>query len=375
MTDKGRILPFPDTAAIEAEAASWVARFDAGDVSAKDQASFQEWLNRSALHREAIAQFGGLWSEFDALKQLLNKEEAGRETGLRDNRPASLKRASPWLAACAAVVIAVAGATVFVRPAEQARSHPPAKTVALARPKPLDVAKAENPPAALSYETAVGDQKKITLADGSSVILNTNSRLDVDFSGDRRDVHLVRGEAYFDVVHDKTRPFTVYANNYVVRDIGTAFDVHLSKTGVVEVGVTKGSVEVKAANDGLVSDAEKSLRVLAAGHRIVLGQKVERPEVVSNADMGRQLAWRQGELIYTGQPLGEVLADVSRYSNIKVELADPALEDLPVGGAFRTDQIEAIFAALENNFGVHAQWLDPQHVRFTSGREKQTSKD
>ena len=55
MTDKGRILAFPDAAAIEADAAAWVARFDAGDVSAKDQAAFQEWLNRSALHRDAVA--------------------------------------------------------------------------------------------------------------------------------------------------------------------------------------------------------------------------------------------------------------------------------------------------------------------------------
>ena len=207
------------------------------------------------------------------------------------------------------------------------------------------------------------------------MLLNTNSRLDVDFSDNRRDVHLVRGEAYFEVVHDKTRPFTVYANNFVVRDIGTAFDVHLSKTGLVEVGVTKGSVEVTPANGGHISGTVKSLDVLIAGQNIVLGQKVERAEVVSSADMGRKLAWRQGELIYTGQPLGEVLADISRYSDIKIELADPALENLPVGGAFRTDQIEAIFTALENNFGVHAEWIDPQHVRFTSGREKSTSRD
>jgi transmembrane sensor len=163
----------------------------------------------------------------------------------------------------------------------------------------------------------------------------------------------------------------------VVRDIGTAFDVHLSKTGMVEVGVTKGSVEVTAAAGGQVSGAAKSLGVVVAGHDIVLGQpdialsqKVERAEAVSNADLGRKLAWRQGQLNYTGQPLGEVLADVSRYSNIKIELADPALENLPVGGTFRIDQIEAIFAALENNFGVHAEWIDPQHVRFTAGREK-----
>ena len=365
MTDKGRILAFPDTAATEAEAAAWVARFDAGDVSARDQAAFQEWLNRSALHREAIAAYGNLWSEFDALRLLTDTDEAGRDAGARNDHPAMLERVTPWLAACAAAVIAVAGGAVFFHSKPQVsatlENHPPARLF--------------QSPVRLSYETAVGGQRKITLADGSSVILNTNSRLDVDFSGKRRDLHLTRGEAYFDVVHDKTRPFTVYANDYVVRDIGTAFDVHLSKTGVVEVGVTKGSVEVAPANGAHVSGTKKNLGVVVAGQDIVLGEKVERAEVMSSADMGRKLAWRQGQLIYAGQPLGQVLADISRYSSIKIELADPALENLPVGGAFRTDQIEAIFAALENNFGIHAEWIDPQHVRFTSGREKSPSRD
>ena len=357
MTDKGRILAFPDTVAIDAEAAAWVARFDAGDVSAKDQAAFQEWLNRSTLHRETIAEYGNLWSEFDALKPLAGGE-AGRQAGVQDNHPGMLKRASPWLAACAAAAIAVVAGTAAFHPQLQkfakAESHPPAR---------------------LFYETAVGAQKRIALADGSTVILNTNSRLNVDFSGNRRDVHLVRGEAFFDVVHDKARPFTVYAKNYVVRDIGTAFDVHLSRTGVVEVGVTKGSVEVTPTDAGHAAGAEKSLGVLTAGQNIVLGRKVERTETVSSADMGRKLAWRQGQLIYTGQPLREVLADISRYSDIKIDLADPALENLPVGGAFRTDQIGAIFAALEDNFGLQAEWVDRQHVRFTSGGEKADAKN
>jgi transmembrane sensor len=365
MTDKGKILTFPDTAGIEAEAAAWVARFDAGDVSAKDQAAFQEWLNRSVLHREAIADYGKLWSEFDALRLLASPNEAGQEVSLSDKQPGMLERARPWLAACAAAAIMAAGGAVFLHP------------------KPQQIAKAENHPSAshlhsltrVSYETPVGGQRRVTLADGSSVILNTNSLLDVDFSGKCRDVHLRRGEAYFDVVHDKARPFTVYADNYVVRDIGTAFDVHLSKAGLVEVGVTKGSVEVTPANGRHVSESPKSLGVIVAGQHIVLGERVARAEVVSSADMGRKLAWRQGELIYNGQPLAEVLADVSRYSDIKIELADPALENLPVGGAFRTDQIEAIFAALESNFGIRAEWIDPQHVRFTSGGEKAPSKD
>jgi transmembrane sensor len=357
MTDKGRILVFPDAAAIEAEAAAWVARFDAGAVSARDQAVFQEWLNRSALHRETIAEYGNLWSEFDALKPLAGGDAAGPTAGVQDGRAGRLKRAGHYLVACAAVMLVVAGGT--------ATFYPQIRKLA---------ASASSPPIGSSYETAVGGNKRIALADGSTVILNTNSKLDIDFSGNRRDVHLVRGEAFFEVVHDKARPFTVYANNYMVRDIGTAFDVHLSRTGIVEVGVTKGSVEVAPADTRVIGTA-KSPRVLVAGQNVILDQKVEPAKVVSSDDMSRKLAWRQGQLIYTGQPLKEVLADISRYSDIRIELANPDLENLPVGGAFRTDQIEAIFAALERNFGVQAEWTDTQHVRLTASPEKTSTKD
>jgi transmembrane sensor len=359
MTDKGRILAFPDTAAIEAEAAAWVARFDAGDVSAKDQAAFQEWLNRSSLHRETIVQYGNLWSEFDALGPLAGRDRSGWQVGAQMIYSGALRTMRPWLAAAAIAMIAVvAGTAAFY-------SQP--RRLAQAGNAPLD---------RIAYETAIGGQKRVTLADGSTVILNTNSRLEVNFSGGRRDIHLLRGEAYFDVVHDKARPFTVYANNYVVRDIGTAFDVHLSKAGMVEVGVTKGSVEVRPAETGRAAGAGKAANLLTAGQNIVLGPAaVEHTQTVSSADMGRKLAWRQGRLIYSGQPLGAVLADISRYSDLKIEVGDPALENLPVGGAFRTDQIEAIFAALEDNFGVRAEWIDPQHVRFVSGPEKPATKD
>jgi transmembrane sensor len=225
-----------------------------------------------------------------------------------------------------------------------------------------------------SYATAIGAQKRFTLADGSVVALNTNSQIDVEILGNRRDIHLVHGEAYFEVVHDKTRPFTVYANQYVVRDIGTAFAVHLLDKGLVNVRVTKGSVEIAAPGpDGRGSDDVKSLGVVVAGRDVVFGQKIERAEVVSDADLGRKLAWRQGQLIYSGQPLAEVLADISRYSDIEIELADPALGNLPVGGAFSVNQTDAIFAALENNFGVHVEWIDARHVRLTSAGDKDSS--
>jgi len=362
MSNNGKILAFPDMAALDAEAAAWVARFDAGDVSAKDQAEFQAWLSRSALHREAIAEYGNFWSEFDTLGQLTKPVAAEGQTGTQAARQSS--GTQYWLAACAASILVMLAAGLSLP--QQIPNRP---RVAAARQQVPD-----RPPSRQSYATAIGGQKKFALADGSIVTLNTNSQIDVELLGDRRDVHLVRGEAYFDVVHDDKRPFIVHANQYVVRDIGTAFAVHLTDKGLVDVRVTKGRVEIAArANEGQDSSRAKSLGILSAGQDVLFGQKIERAEVVSEAELSRKLAWRQGQLIYSGQPLAEVLDDISRYSDIQIELADPALRDLPVGGAFSVNQTDAIFAALENNFGVHAEWLDARHVRLTSTGDKDAS--
>lgn len=361
MSNNGKILAFPDMAALDAEAAAWVARFDAGDVSARDQAAFQAWLNSSPFHRQAIAEYGSFWSEFDQLGQLTGGVEVGLEADTQTKRPVQVSGAKYWLAACAASVLVMIAVGGVIRQEGPARPS-------------IQLAAAPRLPVRQSYATAIGGQRKFTLADGSVVALNTNSQIDVEILGDRRDIHLVRGEAYFDVVHDKARPFTVYANRYVVRDIGTAFAVHLLEKGLVNVRVTKGSVEIAASKPGnKVADAVESLGVVVAGHDVVFGQKIEHAEVVSDAELGRKLAWRQGQLIYSGQPLAEVLDDISRYSDIQIELADPALRDLPVGGAFSVNQTDAIFAALQNNFGVHAEWIDAHHVRLTAAADKDTS--
>src|SRR3954471_2187424 len=113
MSKNGKILAFPDMAALDAEAAAWVARFDAGDVSAQDQAEFQAWLNRSALNREAIAEYGNFWSEFDKLGQLTAPMRAEREPGPQAGRPLLAAGAKYWLAAVAASVLVMVAAGGF----------------------------------------------------------------------------------------------------------------------------------------------------------------------------------------------------------------------------------------------------------------------
>lgn len=352
MTDKGKIVAFPDTATIEAEAAAWVARFDAENVSAQEYANFLGWLDRSALHRAAIAEYGNFWAEFDKLRGLGDSLDAEREFGGQRKRAGVFIRSKRWLVACGAAVAVAAVAGSFLY---------------------QDLA--SGPPIRLAYETAVGAQKKVTLPDGSVITLNTNSKLEVEMSRDRRDVRLTRGEAYFEVAHDASRPFTVYAKQGVVRDVGTAFDVRLLEN-MVDVSVTTGKVEIAApAPNGEGAAAITRLGVVTAGHDALFGRKIQRAETISDASLDRKLAWRQGVLIYAGQPLAQVLADISRYSDIKVELADPKLRDRPVGGVFRTNQIHAALASLESNFGIHAQWIDARHVRLTSRRSSAAPRD
>ena len=179
MSNNGKILAFPDMAVLDAEAAAWVARFDAGDVSAKDQAAFQAWLNRSALHREAIAEYGSFWSEFDKLGQLTASPGAEQEIDTQAKRSFRFSGTKYWLAACAAAVVVMVAAGGVLR--QEVPDRPSAQLASVQQ------ATVPRPSVRQSYTTAIGAQKKFTLADGSVVTLNTNSRIDVVLLGNRRD--------------------------------------------------------------------------------------------------------------------------------------------------------------------------------------------
>jgi transmembrane sensor len=98
------------------------------------------------------------------------------------------------------------------------------------------------------YSTDIGEQRPVALADGSTVLLNTDSRLQVEYDAERREVHLLQGEAYFEVAHDSDKPFLVFVGSNIVRAVGTSFTVHIKKLDI-EVIVTEGAVEVSAVGN------------------------------------------------------------------------------------------------------------------------------
>jgi transmembrane sensor len=177
------------------------------------------------------------------------------------------------------------------------------------------------PPTRRTYATLSGERAELRLSDGTHVRLAPASRLSLssDYASDRRDVYL-DGEAYFDVVHDAGKPFTVFAGNASARDIGTTFAVrNYPEDGAVQVVVRSG--EVALSGVGRLGAGDLG-RLNADG----------RTSIRRGVNLDHVLGWLDGSLAYADAPLGRVLEDMHRWYDVDVRLADSALATLPFTG-------------------------------------------
>lgn len=179
--------------------------------------------------------------------------------------------------------------------------------------------------------TTKGEFRRVALADTSVASINSNSKLEVKLSDHKREVVLVKGEAWFEVAKDKSKPFIVEAGDVKVRAVGTAFGVNRLKDGA-EVLVTEGTVEVWTG---------KAKALLTAGqHSFVPYQTAQITVARQPQEVQRKLAWRDGKLIFTRQTLGEAVADFNRYSAKKIIISDPSLMDKRIFGQYQIDAAE-----------------------------------
>jgi transmembrane sensor len=240
------------------------------------------------------------------------------------------------------------------------------------------------------------------LADGSEIIMNTNSQIRVDYGDAYRHVHLLQGEALFIVAKDAGRPFRVYAGDGRIEALGTAFSVYLNGEDV-NVTVTEGSVSLASVNPsrpnlarpaknatqrreatGSTPDLEhgliESLGTLTAGQVATIRSSVAETaaggigalEIVAPIpadELAERLAWREGILMFSGDRLEDVINEVGRYTTISIEIPDPAIRDVRIGGRFPVGETDVMFSALESNFNISVTRLSHNRVVLSAATE------
>lgn len=190
--------------------------------------------------------------------------------------------------------------------------------------------------------TAVGEIRRLTLADGSIVTLNTDSAMSFQVDSSRREVKLLRGEAYFEVAHDRSRPFVVASDAGTARVLGTAFNIRLDRDRA-RVSVVEGRVSVSSAG---------ASTVLARGQSAWLHK--EGIESEADRDALAVKAWQRGQLVFYRAPLSEVLAELSRYRHGLVMVRGEALRDMPVSGAFDVTDPDESLRLVQQTLGVRS---------------------
>lgn len=343
---------FFDRGTIEQEAREWLIRLDSEIPLASNEAdALREWLERSPAHGRELKRISSFWDNANILTQLavpLNKPHPHTGKGFM-RRVAGLFPRYGTDALTIAVLLCV---TIVFMSWLLPQSQTADKGI---------------------YATDIGRQKTVTLADGSTVQLNTDSLVQVDYNSELRRIRLLRGEVHFVVSRDTGRPFEVYADGNMVRAIGTAFSVQLLDDDV-RVTVGHGKVElvslghVRAGNETLQSE-EKILGSLERGQSTTFRNTRGNLRILNRDELARQLSWRQGFLSFSGEPLSSVISQINRYTPKTIEIADPELRSLPVGGRFKVDEIEEIFEVLKTSFNIRISRIGDQHILLHSASD------
>ena len=333
------------TTSINQQACAWIAKLH-GEPSAKDLQNFRAWMAQSPAHKTEVRQLAKLWGELDVLTELAVVQEplSTQSTSARlFDKVAALIKLPNWNRPLAAMVTATLVAV-------------------LALPIIIDINKT-------TYSTDIGEQELITLRDGSTVLLNTNSSIRVDYSLETRNISLLSGQAHFEVTKDNSRPFNVYAGKGLVRAVGTAFSVYL-QPDIIEVTVTEGTIELSAVAPAPAptnqpeteptapSKTITKLSLVTAGQNATMDQdtsSIDSIEVIDAPEIVQKLAWHQGLLRFSGDPLEDVVAEISRYTDLSIVILDPEIRDLRIGGFFKVGETEKMFQALETSFGVRVE--------------------
>lgn len=353
------VIPFLDKTRIQEEAAEWVARLQSDPLTATERDRLKAWLSSSSQHREAFERLARLWNDMACMTVLaelfpLQTESSAKKTfSQRWLHTHAMGAATATLVGIALLLGGIVGLSPLW--SEKTSNH------------------AE--PVELVYQTETGQQSEVLLKDGSILTLNTRSQARVRFAQHERAIYLTQGEAHFEVAKNPNAPFVVYAGNGQVRAIGTAFNVRLNGEHV-GVLVTEGTVEVVATAPSSAelsrepetanTPTQKQAIILKKGGTANYTQVIEEETYLSREKLEHHLAWRKGKWMFEGETLAEVIDEVSRYTDRKIEIVDPRIADLRIGGYFDIGEIDALMSVLQAGFGIQVNNITDGHIQLSA---------
>ncbi|MFA5985274.1 MAG: FecR family protein [Methylococcaceae bacterium] len=306
------------------QAIDWLVIMRSGSVDAGTQREFEHWLRADSTHTEAYAKAQALWEVTTKAMALASAEKPLKPAVYA--KPLALFSKPyriAWLATAATLTFGLWMAWASV-------------SVSLFS----------------DYSTTVGQQKQVTLADGSRVFLNTKTAISLQWDEHQRRIILHNGQAAFTVAKDVNRPFVVETKAASVRALGTVFEVFEQDAGAFDVAVTEHAIDVSLkannhANPVRVGEAEM-LHYSGTG-------ELQHPELTNPSQI---TAWQRGKVIFKDQPLDKVIAELNRYSKTWIVLKGNDIKQRRVSGVFPIDN-STILTALEKVFAIHATRVGP----------------
>tara|TARA_R110002167_G_scaffold91458_1_gene246034 strand:+ start:84937 stop:85995 length:1059 start_codon:yes stop_codon:yes gene_type:complete len=337
------------------ESSLWIAKMDIG-LTKKEAHSLQKWMHADPRNKALLFDMAQLWDKLETLSQLSNIFENKKNTS------SGLVRYSA-IAACFIVAFFMSFVPIYYNDVDISAQHQAPQLI-----KGMDNI----------YATAVGEQSQVTLSDGTKVVLNTNSLLQVNYTKHQRTFILKRGEINIDVAHDISRPLKVFAGNNIIQAVGTAFNVELMQDNRIELIVTDGKVLVDenivtefASNQQIMPMEPRKSYYVSYDHIALLGTKKGKNSAIvkkiKSEDIQVNLSWRQGNLIFRGESLAEVITEISRYTSVEFLIMDDKLNNIKVAGVFQSGDVDALLLVLQDNFDIKYHKVSNQKILLNRG--------
>lgn len=364
-----RETPGPNQQILE-EAATWFVAFRREDLDSQAREDFHSWLKRSPEHIRAYLEIAAIYADIPAPEggrtppELIAKARSSPDINVvhftsrgaavagPQATPPSMRWGRAWQVAAAAFVFAFVSVGAWLYAERN------------------------------TYSTGIGEQRSVTLPDGSIVQLNARSKLRVAFQERQRDLQLLEGQALFRIAKDRNRPFVVHAGAASVRAVGTQFDVYRRSTRTT-VTVLEGTVAVLSAPaaSGPATSGDFSGSTSMPAPKSAQGELVQAGEMLlvageqavvtsshaskaQPANIAGAIAWTRHELVFDGTPLGEVVEEFGRYSTHRLILDSPELATLRISGQYTSTSPESLLRFLSLQQGVVVTRGDHEtHIR------------